>query len=420
MDAQIEYPRVLILGQNFDLVTGGGITLGNLFHGWPAERLAVAGTERCEMVPRPCGHEYLLGQAERRWIRPLRLARLFGTPQNGPHGPTAALLPQEQRSSPTGTRYTRLRPLAKAVFHGMSRSLGSETYLRPLALSKELLSWSDSFQPSLIYSGLGSLDMIRLTLELARALRSPIAIHVMDDWPEVIYRHGLLRQQLRTRTDRELRAIIDLATARLAISEAMANEYADRYGHDWAVFHNPVDLKRWSKTRRTSWALADGFRMVYSGRIGPGTESSLLDVSRAVALLRRQGRNIHLDIHSWDFKNAVDHRFAGFDGVDVHGAVAESEMPVVLAQADALVLPFDFYGEAAALFRLSFPTKATGYMATGTPVLVYAPPLMRWPWTRRVAGGDTLSAPRALALWPRPSLGSWMMKNCGESLDAEP
>jgi len=41
------YPRVLIVGYNFDLVTGGGITLSNLFDGWPRERLAVADFHPC-------------------------------------------------------------------------------------------------------------------------------------------------------------------------------------------------------------------------------------------------------------------------------------------------------------------------------------------------------------------------------------
>ena len=36
-----DYPRILVVtGNNFNLVTGGGITLTNLFRGWPADRLA--------------------------------------------------------------------------------------------------------------------------------------------------------------------------------------------------------------------------------------------------------------------------------------------------------------------------------------------------------------------------------------------
>ncbi len=38
------YPRILIFGPPFNNFTGGGITLSNLFKGWPKDRIAVAST----------------------------------------------------------------------------------------------------------------------------------------------------------------------------------------------------------------------------------------------------------------------------------------------------------------------------------------------------------------------------------------
>lgn len=37
---ELDYPRVLIVGQAFNLSAGGGITLSNLFAGWPKDRMA--------------------------------------------------------------------------------------------------------------------------------------------------------------------------------------------------------------------------------------------------------------------------------------------------------------------------------------------------------------------------------------------
>jgi len=287
--------------------------------------------------------------------------------------PAPAPAQSSHSSSAPDTGFARLRPLARGAFQAAVQCLGSDDYLRHHTLSKQLLSWSASFRPNLLYTQLASIGVMRLTFQLAYALRVPIAVHMMDDWPAVIYGHGLLRRQLRTRTDVGLRTIIDSATGRLAISDQMAIEYTGRYGHHWDVFHNPVDLRRWSNTQRSSWHLGDVFRLVYSGRIGPGIEASLFDVSRAVAALQGQERQLTFDIHSPHFDTADDRRFSGFQGVATHGAIADSAMPATLAKADALVLPFDFHGEAAAFARLSFPTKAPAYMASGTPVLVYAP-----------------------------------------------
>ena len=36
-----DFPRILVVtSNNFNQVTGGGITLTNLFRGWPADRIA--------------------------------------------------------------------------------------------------------------------------------------------------------------------------------------------------------------------------------------------------------------------------------------------------------------------------------------------------------------------------------------------
>jgi hypothetical protein len=321
MDRRIGYPRVLILGCNFDLRTGGGITLTNLFAGWPTDRLAVAGFHSCDVNPAPCGHQYLLGRSERRWIQPLQFARVFDNTHHEQPGPGTT-----PRSGPPSSmqraKCQRLRAVAKMVFGTAARCLGSDDYLRPLCLSEQLLCWSTSFRPDLLYTQLASVGMIRLTMELASALDVPIAVHMMDDWPQVIYRHGLLGRQLRSQTDCGLRTIIDGAAARLAISDAMALEYAERYGHEWSVFHNPVDLARWSAAQKYSWRSADEFRLVYSGRIGAGIESSLLDICRAVATLRRKGRRLRFDIYSLHFDITNDPRFAGFQGVALYGAIA--------------------------------------------------------------------------------------------------
>jgi len=39
-----KYPKVLIFGAPFNNFSGGGITLSNLFRGWPKDRIAVTST----------------------------------------------------------------------------------------------------------------------------------------------------------------------------------------------------------------------------------------------------------------------------------------------------------------------------------------------------------------------------------------
>jgi glycosyltransferase involved in cell wall biosynthesis len=416
------YPRVLIVGPTFDTVTGGGITLTNLFKGWPADGLALVSSDPCLVEPAPARSQFRLGSEERPYIPLLRLVALMDRDGGGPvdepgilaaaaagSGPAAAQQGGAAAGARAGTgapRRTRagssLRSIPKNAFNGLARVLGSDEYLRRMKASDRLVSWARAFAPDLLYTQLGDLNMCRLVLGLGEALDVPIVLHMMDDWPAAIYRRGLLRNKLSRDTDRAVRRLVRGAAACIAISDAMAREYAARYGREWTYFHNPVEPERWrvagadadsaggeaspsGDPSPSGAALASGagttagttagrdFTLVYSGRIGPGIESSVLDICGVVAGLRGQGRNVQLAIHSIHFDRGADPRFAGFDGVELHGAIPDADMAATLCAADALVLPFDFHGDAADFARLSFPTKAPAYEATGVPILVYAP-----------------------------------------------
>jgi glycosyltransferase involved in cell wall biosynthesis len=49
------------------------------------------------------------------------------------------------------------------------------------------------------------------------------------------------------------------------------------------------------------------------------------------------------------------------------------EIPKIFSEADILVLANDFNKEGLDYLKLSMPTKASEYMISGTPILVYSP-----------------------------------------------
>jgi glycosyltransferase involved in cell wall biosynthesis len=367
------YPRVLIVGPNFDLVTGGGITLTNLFHGWPQERLTVAAYDPCEVEPAPCGRQYLIGSDELRWLPPIGLVvpgtRQRSVPDRTLSVPAVSKTAAESRWQPEAGLASQAR---QAVYTGIDWLGGMDT-VRSLACSRGLLEWLRDVKPDLIYTQLDSLGLIRFVTQLAGRLSLPVALHIMDDWPSVIYDRGLIAPCMRVATDRSFRALVTRASATLAISRPMAEAYRQRYGRAWEVFHNPVDIARWAAERRQDRSWSGMFRLVYAGRVGLGIGSSIVDVGRAVRGLRRQGHAVCLDIFTPSAAAAEQLRLGSLDGVDVREAVEDEKMPATLAGADLLILPYDFAGKAAKFGCLSYPTKAPAYMATGVPTLVYAP-----------------------------------------------
>ena len=71
----MQYPRVLIFGQPFNDFSGGGITLTNLFKGWPKSKIAVTfiGHGLFNVTTDVCDTYYQLGKNEHKWIFPFNL-----------------------------------------------------------------------------------------------------------------------------------------------------------------------------------------------------------------------------------------------------------------------------------------------------------------------------------------------------------
>ena len=69
------YPKILIFGAPFNSFSGGGITLTNLFKGWPKDKIAVSSTGHVlqGVSTDVCDVFYLLGRDEQKWIFPFNL-----------------------------------------------------------------------------------------------------------------------------------------------------------------------------------------------------------------------------------------------------------------------------------------------------------------------------------------------------------
>ena len=349
----MEFPRILVVtSNNFNLTTGGGITLTNLFRGWPAARIANLHEDTQREDAGVCQRFYRLTGREIRlmWPFPLAISNTNGT---------AALAPDNGRK----TSVTCL----------LSRSIFGDGVPRKFVLSPSLKLWLDEFQPQLIYSFAGSMAQIRITAALTERYKTSLAIHVMDDWPGVIYKRGLFGPALRFRVMTEFRNLLKQASVRLAICQDMCDDYAVRFGQEFTAFHNAVDLSVWMDRPRDSWAGGRPFVIRYAGSILEESQrDALAEICVAVAALRNAGHDIEMWVHSPTNQRAYLEEL-GFEGLHLADPPDPSKIVELLVSADVLVLPFNFDSRSTQYMRLSMPTKIPAYMASGTPVLVYGP-----------------------------------------------
>ena len=365
----MSFPKVLIFGQPFNNFTGGGITLTNLFKGWPKDRIAVTyiGHGLRSITTDVCNTYYQLGEEEHKWIFPFNLfQRKF---------PSGIKTIEEKSNAQVGYIKTGVRyDLVNLVFYPLLRWLGFYHFSTRYLFSERLKSWLSLFDPDIIYLQIAKRDEINFTSELIGYLGKPAVIHMMDDWPSAISDKGLFKKYWTSKIDKEFRALLDKVDQYLSISDAMSAEYKERYNKNFIAFHNPIEIESWLPFRKENFSInKDYVTILYSGRIGDnGIAESLTEVASAIDSMKNEfDANIKLHIQTPTKKGAILDILQKYKCVVINPFVDYSKIPEVFSKADLLLLANDFSQAGIKYLKLSMPTKASEYMISGTPIIVY-------------------------------------------------
>ncbi len=230
------YPKVLIFGQPFNNYCGGGITLTNLFRGWPKDKIAVAymGHGLYNVTTDVCDTYYQLGREEHKWKFPFNLFQ-----KSFPSGLKSIVVKTE---SPGNQRKTGVRTeFVDRFFYPLLRWLGLFHSLSKISLSQKFMDWLSGFKPDVLYVQISSRETLLFACELIDYLKIPSVNHVMDDWPSSLTSNGLSGNYWIKKIDNELRQFNDRIDLHLSISEAMSDEYLKRYNKEFIPFHNPIE-----------------------------------------------------------------------------------------------------------------------------------------------------------------------------------
>ncbi len=335
------FPKVLVIYDKFDNNTGMGITLTNLFHNWPKDSLALASCginkELCESI-RPCSGYF-----------PLDGHFVNGTPGNK-----------------SVAKPSRLKAISKRVYD----KLGISDF-RELELTDKLKSFITEFNPDIIFTALGDIRRIRFAESLHNSFpTAKLALYIVDDWPDSRFTGRWLETMWRRYYDRSVKRIIGKSQIRLSICEKMSKVFRQRYGVDFVPFHNPVSLDAWAAVDRSNRYGSDTFSIVYVGKINRDTCPQLLALGNCIENLNNAGKRVKFDIYT---PSSVPDEFGALQHTEVKGSVSNSGIPALLKSYSMLFLTLGFSKETVNYVKLSMPTKLTEYLASGTPILLYAP-----------------------------------------------
>lgn len=364
------FPRVLIIGQSFNSYTGGGITLSNLFSGWPHNNIAV-GTYSIDAEGLDyCKNYYKFGYLENKRTWPFNLWQ------------------NKEKSGPIEIEKYTFKNGNQKYIYNFNGNLKLSWYKRLYLFSRDLisirpwiyryrvsdlfLSWFDEFKPDLIYTQLSNLESIGFISQLVQLRQTPLVIHIMDDWPSTLSVPGLLHYYWKSKINRAFKSLLNYSSIRMSICQAMSDEYLLRYNKDFVPFHNTIDMNVWEAVAKTDWSFADCFTILYAGRIGRGTSNSILSIANAIEELGDDGFKIVFELQTKSLPENFKEQINQLKFTRQAEFIPYEELPRKFSKADLLVLPMDFDEYNLKFIKYSMPTKVPEYLACGTPILVFA------------------------------------------------
>jgi glycosyltransferase involved in cell wall biosynthesis len=309
------FPKVLVICESpFSLDNGFGVTLSNLFLGWPSDCLGL----------------FYFSKAYKASHRKVAV-------QSHAHVP----------ASPSRR-------------HALPMLLGIRPEWRGCYSHAWLHTKLKGFKPDLVYSFICSESSMYFGGWIANRLSIPHVIHVGDD--------GLTMASCTTKYIQE-------SSHCIAISDEMALEYQNRYGKYFNVIRNGASPEYFPIAIDTQNAHKKDLTICYLGRIYSWLHyDSLRLLGSAVELCQLQG--VRWKVKLYGTVDEKDLCSSGIltANVSYEGQVGEAEGVALLRAADLLVVPLTYNDAELENYKLSFPTKLSQFLATGKPVLLLSSP----------------------------------------------
>lgn len=360
-----DYPRVLVVnGEPFWRGSATGITMSDLFKGWPSEHLA------CLYISQIIPDTGICVQYWKLTLRDLRsVCRIIGTRE---YLQEVALKTGDGMS--LALRNSRTAEEASKIFHKLRKSISGQSVreIDTYQLSPAMLRALQDFSPQVIYSMLGSNAIMQLIIDLAQYFEIPIVPHFMDDWISTLYQTSVLKNFLRNEMQRRLAIILERSPVRLVIGDAMGEEYTQRYGGEFVPFMAAVEPEQ-LEMPVVFLPLRDKIRMVYAGGLHLNRWRSLIDIAMALKSLWHEGLRAEVLVYTQPQFYREAEKLEIPPVMHFVSSISSEQVFNVLREADIVLHVESFDHKSRDYARYSVSTKIPQAMAAARPIFAYGP-----------------------------------------------
>ena len=241
------------------------------------------------------------------------------------------------------------------------------------ATADSCLAAIESFQPEVIlYRPVPDTRSLHaLAMNLVRGSATPLVTWIMDDWPQSLARRD---PKQAAELDADLHYLLRRSAMRLSISDEMSEKFKVRYSLPFSAVANGVDPSHWAEPLGKSSASA--FLLRYSGGLAHDMGlASVVRVAQAVEALAAEGLDIRFEIRTQQhWQSVASPAFAGMSATRITCDMSTpEEYRAWLAEADALVIAYNFDEQSLAYVRYSRANKLPECLASGAALLAHGP-----------------------------------------------
>ena len=221
-----------------------------------------------------------------------------------------------------------------------------------------------------------NIDLHKLAMRCIRSRKRPLAVWVMDDWPNTMPDTDPAAKLVLQSDFAEL---LVRADRRFVICDAMAAAYSERYGGTFTPLANGVDPNEWPHSEtihRYDEGAAKSFVVRYAGSLAENmTLESVRKIAEAVESLAQRGTNIRFEIKTRPLWKDLSHQaFKNFSHTHFTTEdLSTEEYRNWICSADALVIAYNFDTASVKYVRYSLANKLPECMASGVPILCVGP-----------------------------------------------
>lgn len=234
----------------------------------------------------------------------------------------------------------------------------------------DLHSWIAREKPSVIFVAPGDACFLYdIAMTVSEKYKIPIVTYLCDDFyykkvglnPFVTVRYKMIKNKFRQLLSKSACAI------------TICDEYAERIAKDFNIKTETVmtGISSVAPAMKESNELKC---IVYAGNLGWGRYLSIANFGKALDTYNRtNNKNIKLKVYSGEINSKALKSFNGIESLDFCGFVNGEEYNKAIMEADALLFTESFRSKYIEATRYSVSTKIPEYLASGIPIIAYAP-----------------------------------------------